>query len=57
LEKPGYQPAQLEVPTMEEQCYAVSLSRAGAPASTVVAIGDDKCGCEMFTGKTVWPDK
>lgn len=58
LERPEYQPAQLAVPTMEDRCYAVSLSRAGAAQpSTVVAVGNDKCDCEMFTGKTVWPDK
>ncbi len=58
LEKAEYQPVQVEVPTMEDRCYAASLSRVGAmQPSSVVALGTEHCDCEMFTGKTVWPEK
>jgi hypothetical protein len=55
LEKPAYQPARIDVPTMEERCYEVSLARAGArQSSVIVTVSEDKCECEMFTGETVW---
>jgi len=51
-------PAQVEVPTMADPCYAVTLSRAGAAqASSVLAVSNEQCSCEMFSGKIVWPEK
>jgi hypothetical protein len=58
LEKAGYQPAQVEVPPMEERCYSVNLSPAGAThASAVAPLADAECDCKMFSGTTVWPEK
>ena len=58
LEKAEYQAAQVDVPTMQNRCYAVSLSRVGvARASAVVPIDTERCGCEMFSGGTVWPER
>jgi hypothetical protein len=57
LEKPDYRPAPVSVPTMEDRCYAVSLSGADASRASSVAAVDDNCGCDMFTGKTAWPEE
>jgi hypothetical protein len=56
LERPDYQPSQLEIRTMGNPCYSVRLARTGADGpSTVVEVSNDKCECEMFSGKTAWP--
>jgi len=58
LEKSGFQSARLEVPTMADPCYAVRLSGVGNfQASTVAAVANEDCGCEMFSGRIVWPEK
>ena len=58
LEKAGYQPARVDVPTMLDRCYAVSLSAGvDGPPSTAVSLANDQCDCKMFAGKTVWPEK
>jgi hypothetical protein len=57
LEKNGYQSVGVDVPTLEDNCYAVSLSPVGATkASAISAISEDDCACEMFTGETLWLD-
>lgn len=58
LDKSGFQPAQVEVPTMADACYGVTLSPAGAAqASSLLAVSNEQCGCEMFSGRIVWPEK
>jgi hypothetical protein len=58
LEKDGYQSMQLEVPVMQEHCYAVTLSRTDDPQpSTVTNVDLPNCQCAMFAGQTVWPEK
>jgi hypothetical protein len=58
LEKSGFQSARVEVPTMADPCYAVRLSGVGnLQASTVAAVANEDCGCEMFSGRIVWPEK
>jgi hypothetical protein len=57
LEKAGFDPAHVEVPTMADPCYSVRLWPSLAfNRSTVTAIADINCGCEMFSGKTIWPE-
>lgn len=58
LEKAGYEAAPVTVPTMKELCYAATLSQTGSGhPSTVVPIVTGSCECEMFSGKTVWPER
>src|SRR5712692_2064884 len=53
LEKQGYHPAYVEVPAMADRCYSVNLSSMDQRSScTVVAVANDQCECEMFSGKT-----
>jgi hypothetical protein len=58
LEKAGYQPVLVSVPTMEEdRCYVVRLSGADdRTASVVDPAVSDACWCQMFTGNTIWPE-
>jgi hypothetical protein len=56
LEKSGYQPAAVEVPVMEDHCYAVGLSPTDdARPSRTMQVEVAKCQCAMFTGQTMWP--
>jgi hypothetical protein len=58
LEKPGYEQVAVQVPIMQDRCYAVSLSPAGTGrASGIVSVSEDSCACAMFTGKNVWPEQ
>jgi hypothetical protein len=56
VEKSGFDPADIEVPTMVDSCSFVRLSPfRDTNGSTAVAVADEDCGCEMFNGRTVWP--
>jgi hypothetical protein len=58
LEHASYQPVRIDVPAMEDRCYAVTLSRSGeTPASTIALDPTEKCECAMFTGNTIWPER
>ena len=58
LEKEGYRDARVVVPAMEDRCYSVTLENAdNGTASTVVAIPDDECECQMFSGGKIWPGR
>ena len=58
LEKDGYLPARVEVPTMEDRCYSVTIARTGSgQSSTAAAVPKNDCACAMFTGKTIWPSR
>jgi len=58
LEHALYQPVRVDVPTMEDRCYAVTLSRSGEPPASTIALNPtENCECAMFTGNTIWPER
>jgi hypothetical protein len=57
LEKAGFQPVEVTVPTMEDRCYKVSLSPATGRSSAELVKGNENCECEMFSGQTTWPER
>ena len=58
LEKEGYRPVELEVPVMQERCYAVRLARMDSGLESAVAdVANAECQCAMFTGTNTWPEK
>jgi hypothetical protein len=57
LEKAGFHPAEVTVPTMENRCYKVSLSPASGRSSVVLVTSDGGCECEMFSGRNTWPER
>lgn len=58
LEHASYQSVRVDVPAMEDRCYAVRLARSGeTPPSTITLDPTEKCECAMFTGKTIWQER
>ncbi len=55
--QPRYRTAHVEVPTMEDRCYAITLSREDASSSKVVLVSNDECECEMFLGTNMWLER
>jgi hypothetical protein len=58
VEHAEYHPIEVSVPAMRDRCYDVVLARStGLMASSVRQLPMHACGCEVFTGKTVWPGR
>jgi hypothetical protein len=58
LERVGYQPASIAVATMDDGCYAASMSPVGSPSpSKVERVLGDGCECRMFSGVQTWPKR
>lgn len=55
LEKSGFRTASVDVPTMEDRCYSVVLSRVEeTPSNIIVSVPTDECQCETFSGRSIW---
>jgi hypothetical protein len=55
LQKPGYETIVVDVPTMDERCYSVVMSRrTGSDPTEVIEMPLDACECDMFSGTLVW---